>query len=315
LRILITGGTGFVGRYLVEALRCRPDQPEIIVATRQSRMVQNAGIRSIHLDITNAAQVRAVIAAEQPTHLFHLAGMSKVYNLDTAQTWDLNFAGVVNIAMAVRELAPICRVLCCTSSEIYGHSFRSGQPINELASIDPINAYGASKAAADELIGQMASQGMKAIRLRPFNHIGPGQSETFVVPSFAGQIVRIERGQQAPVLRVGNLKTRRDFLDVRDVMDAYVRSLDRFDQLPAGCAMNIASGTPIAIEDILAMLLTLSTAAKIEVTVDQQRLRSGECPVSIGDASRARKLLDWAPRFKLEDTLKWVLDRHRDRVV
>lgn len=299
-----------MGRYLVEALCSRPERPEIIVGTRRPRSFRNLGTRSVQLDITDAGQVRTVIAAERPTHLFHLAGMAKVYNPDTRQTWDVNFGGVLNIAMAVRELAPFCRLLCCTSSEIYGHSFRSGEPIDETAQIDPMNAYGASKAGADMLIGEMTKHGLKAIRLRPFNHIGPGQSETFVVPSFAGQIARIECGRQPPVLRVGNLKIRRDFLDVRDVVDAYVRAFARFDHLPQGCAINIASGTSVAIEDILSIFLSLSNA-RIKVSVDPERLRSGECAVSIGNASRARALLDWAPRFELADTLKWVLNWHR----
>jgi GDP-4-dehydro-6-deoxy-D-mannose reductase len=131
-----------------------------------------------------------------------------------------------------------------------------------------------------------------------------------VVPAFAAQLVRIERGQQAPVMRVGNLTMRRDFLDVRDVVDAYVRAILRFDQLPLGCAINVASGKSVAIEDILKMLLSLCNM-KIDVSVDRERLRTGESPVSVGDASRARALLDWMPHIDLLDTLKWILDWHR----
>jgi GDP-4-dehydro-6-deoxy-D-mannose reductase len=131
-----------------------------------------------------------------------------------------------------------------------------------------------------------------------------------VVPSFVAQLVRIERGQQEPVMRVGNLTMRRDFLDVRDVVDAYVRAILRFDQLPPGCAINIASGKSIAIEDILKMLLSLSNI-KIDVIVDRERFRASESPVTVGDASRARALLDWTPRIDLLDTLKSILDWYR----
>jgi GDP-4-dehydro-6-deoxy-D-mannose reductase len=314
LRILITGGSGFVGRRLIKALCSRPEQPEIIVGIHRAATFQHHSVRCTQIDVSDAAQVRSVIAAERPTHLFHLAGISHVANADIRRTWDVNFGGSLNVAIAVKELAPSCRLLCCTSAEIYGDSFRLGEPIDEDADLDPINAYGASKAASDFLIGQMAKQGLKAIRLRPFNHIGPGQSEAFVVPSFAAQIARIESGHKPPVLRVGRLTMRRDFLDVRDVVDAYVRAILRFDQLPAGCALNIASGKSVAVEDILKILVSLSES-EIEVIVDPERLRRHECPVTVGNANRARTLLDWAPRFELFETLRLVLDWHRSRSV
>jgi GDP-4-dehydro-6-deoxy-D-mannose reductase len=268
------------------------------------------GVRSVPIDVTDADQVRTVIAAENPTHIFHLAGIAQTAHSDIRQIWEVNCGGVLNVAIAIKEVAPSSRLLCCTSAEIYGGSCRSGQPIDENSLLDPLIPYGASKAAADILIGQMAKQGLKAVRLRPFNHIGPGQSERFVVPAFAAQLARIERGQQEPVMRVGNLTVRRDFLDVRDVVDAYVRAILRFDHLPPGCAINVGSGKAIAIEDILKMLLSLSNT-KIDVVVDRERLRASECPVTVGDASRARALLDWAPRIDLLDTLRSILDWYR----
>lgn len=303
-----------MGRYLIKALCTRLEQPEIIVGIHRAAAFQHQCVRFVQVDVSDATQVRMVIAAERPTHLFHLAGIAHVANADIRQTWDVNFGGSLNVAIAVQEVAPSCRLLCCTSAEIYGDSFRFGEPIDENAHLDPINPYGASKAASDILIGQMAKQGLKAIRLRPFNHIGPGQSEAFVVPSFAAQIARIESGQQPPVMRVGRLTMRRDFLDVRDVVDAYVRALVRFDQLPTGCAINIASGRSVAIEDILKILVSLSKR-EIEIIVDPQLLRTSECPVTVGNASRARALLGWAPRFELGETLRWVLDWHRRRSV
>jgi GDP-4-dehydro-6-deoxy-D-mannose reductase len=299
-----------VGRYLVSALLARPERFEVIVGVHRNPICAERAVRSVPIDVTDADQVRTIIAAEKPTHIFHLAGISQTAHSDIRQIWAVNFGGALNVALATLELAPSSRLLCCTSAEIYGDSCRSGQPIDENSLLDPLIPYGASKAASDILIGQLAKQGLKAIRLRPFNHIGPEQSERFVVPAFAAQLVRIERGQQAPVMRVGNLTMRRDFLDVRDVVDAYVRAILRFDQLPLGCAINVASGKSVAIEDILKMLLSLCNM-KIDVSVDRERLRTGESPVSVGDASRARALLDWMPHIDLLDTLKWILDWHR----
>jgi GDP-4-dehydro-6-deoxy-D-mannose reductase len=299
-----------VGRYLVSALAARPERFEVIVGIHRNPTFADRGVRCVAIDVTDADQVRTVIAAEKPTHIFHLAGIAQTDHSDIRQTWAVNFGGTLNVAIAIQQVAPSSRLLCCTSAEIYGESCRSGQPIDENSLLDPIIPYGASKAASDILIGQMAKQGLKAIRLRPFNHIGPGQSERFVVPAFAAQLARIERGQQDPVMHVGNLTIRRDFLDVRDVVDAYVRALLRFDQLAPGCAINIASEKAIAIEGILRMLLSLCNI-KVDIIVDRERLRVSEIPVSVGDASRARALLDWMPRIELSDSLKLILDWHR----
>jgi GDP-4-dehydro-6-deoxy-D-mannose reductase len=300
-----------VGRYLVKALCTRPEQPQVIVGIhRNAADFQHRCMRFVAMDVSDANQVRTVLATEKPTHLFHLAGIAQVVNSDIRQSWDVNFGGSFNIAVAVRELVPSCRLLSCTSAEIYGDSCRSGQPVDENAPLDPVNSYGASKAASDILVGQMAKEGLRAIRLRPFNHIGPGQSETFVVASLAAQIARIERGQQRPVIRVGNLAIRRDFLDVRDVVDAYVRAILRFDELPNGYAINIASGKSTAIGDILASLLSLSNT-NVELVVDRKRLRVNDCPVTVGDAHRARAVLGWEPRVELIGTLKSILHWHR----
>jgi GDP-4-dehydro-6-deoxy-D-mannose reductase len=162
------------------------------------------------------------------------------------------------------------------------------------------------------MVGQMAKQGLRAIRLRPFNHTGPGQSEHFVVPAFAAQIAKIERGEQEPVIHVGSLTSRRDFLDVRDVVDAYVRAVLRFDDLPVACALNVASGRAISMGKILDILLAMSSKT-VEVRQDTSRLRNNDASVIIGDASRARRLLDWHPRIDITATLGAVLDHYRDR--
>lgn len=310
MRILITGSAGFVGRYLVAALCALPNRPEIILGTHCNALTQHHDIKAVALDVTDRQLVQTVIVSEQPTHIFHLAAIAAVSHRNLAETWAVNLGGSLNIVDAIMEKAPACRLLCCTSAEIYGSSFESGLPLDEWAQIDPVNPYGASKAAADILVGQMAKQGLKAIRLRPFNHIGPGQSESFVVPAFAAQIARIERELQPPTIRVGNLAVQRDFLDVRDVVDAYVQALVNFDQLPNGCSLNVASGRAISIREILDRLRSFSTS-NFDVIVDPARFRTSECAVTVGDAGRARRLLHWHPRIDINDTLKAILDWHR----
>ena len=212
-----------------------PSGHEIIVGAHGPPEADVPGVCRIPLDVTDADQVSSVLAAERPTHVIHLAAIAAIQaaRRNVRQTWAVNFGGSLNVAIAVGEAVPDCRVLFCGSGLVYGTNAQGGRPpFDENAPLDPADAYGASKAAADLMVGQMAKQGLRAIRLRPFNHTGPGQSEHFVVPAFAAQIAKIERGEQDPVMKVGSLTNRRDFLDVRDVVDAYVRAVLRFDDLP-----------------------------------------------------------------------------------
>ncbi len=312
MRVLITGAGGFVGRHLIAALAALADAPEIVAGTYGEEASSLLDARAVSLDVTDAEQTFAVIQAEQPTHVMHLAGISVISqaNREVRRTWEVNAQGTLNVALAIKAGAPACRLIFCSSAQVYGGSFRSGKPLAEDAPLDPENFYAASKAAADILIGQMAKAGLRAVRLRPFNHTGPGQPPTLAVASFASQIAAIERGEQKPVMKVGNLSMRREFLDVRDVVDAYLRTIQRFDSLPNGAVFNIASGEAIAVDAVLKMLLAMS-AKKIEVAPDPKLMRPADTPVMVGNAEAAHRALAWTPRQRVADTLKSVLDYYR----
>jgi len=312
MRVLITGAGGFVGRHLIAALAALADAPEIVAGTYGEEASSLLDARAVSLDVTDAEQTFAVIQAEQPTHVMHLAGISVISqaNREVRRTWEVNAQGTLNVALAIKAGAPACRLIFCSSAQVYGGSFRSGKPLAEDAPLDPENFYAASKAAADILVGQMAKAGLRAVRLRPFNHTGPGQPPTLAVASFASQIAAIERAERKPVMKVGNLSMRREFLDVRDVVDAYLRTIQRFDSLSNGAVFNIASGEAIAVDAILKMLLAMS-AKKIEVAPDPELMRPNDTPIMVGNAEAAHRALGWTPRQRVADTLKSVLDYYR----
>ena len=159
----------------------------------------------------------------------------------------------------------------------------------------------------------MAQRGLRVVRLRPFNHTGPGQTSQFVVAAFARQVARIAAGLQKPVLQAGNLDPRRDFLDVRDVCAAYVACIARMDSLVTGTVFNIASGEAQRIGDILNALLALANVSAT-VEVDQARRRTTEVLLAHGDATQARRMLGWAPGIPWTQTLQDVLNDWRSRI-
>jgi GDP-4-dehydro-6-deoxy-D-mannose reductase len=325
LRVLVTGAGGFVGRHLIAALdEVLAPGSEIIAGSstgKDSALEIGGGtqarvpLRVVEMDITDHVQVSGVIKAEQPTHVVHLAAVAAVTaaNRDPRLSWNVNLNGTLNIALAVVDECPGCRIVFSSSSEVYGASFKAGVPLTESAELQPVNPYASSKAAADLMLGQMALQGLKVVRLRPFNHTGPGQTEHFAIPSFAAQIARIERGLQEPLMRVGSLDSMRDFLDVQDVVDAYVSAVLLADELPVGCLMNLASGKPRRIGDMLDALLAMSDV-RIEVTPDPARFRPSDTPLVVGDNSRAYALLGWQPQRDMDYTLASVLGYWRARI-
>lgn len=298
-RILLTGARGFVGRRLVPALRAAFPAAEI---------------DDTRFDVTDAAAVQNAIGRALPDACIHLAGVTTVAAArgDPEQAWRVNVLGTLNLARAILAAAPECRFLFASSSEVYGASFKSGRKVDETALLAPMNSYAATKASADLALGALAHEGLRVIRLRLFNHTGPGQSDAFVVPAFARQIARIEAGLQEPPLRVGSLDAARDFLDVRDVCAAYIACLRR-DELRPGLILNVGSGIARRIGDILQDLLRLA-ALRVDVVVDAARLRGPEIASASGDARQAREVLGWEPAIPWEQTLADVLADWRLRV-
>lgn len=294
----MTGASGFVGAHLLPAIRAA---------------LPGAEIFSAHVDVTDRQAIDDAVRNARPDACVHLAAISNVPSAsrEPEQAWQVNLHGTLNLAHTLLNHARECRLLFASSAEIYGRSFASGQALDETALLAPMNIYAATKAAADLALGAMVNDGLNVVRLRLFNHTGPGQSDAFAVPAFARQIARIEAGLQDPPLQVGGLDSRRDFLDVRDVCGAYVACLNK--TLPAGTILNIASGMPRRIGDILDALLALSSR-RIEVTTDTARLRASEIASAIGDSTRARQLLGWAPAIPWEQTLSGVLADWRQRV-
>lgn len=312
-RILVTGAGGFVGQWLLRALKARFPQAHIIGVGLQRDLTSRDNLQV--LDLTDRDQVSALVQRVQPTSVIHLAAIASVAEarLNLRRTWDVNLYGTMNLACAVLDHVPETRFIFSSTSEVYGRaSSADSGPVNETAMLDPANPYAASKAAADLMLGQMAYEGLRAVRFRPFNHTGPGQSEQFVVPAFAFQIARIERGLQSPLIEVGNLEASRDFLDVRDVVQAYVAAIERNDLSP-GIVLNLASGVARNIGSILEHLLSLSSV-NVTIKLDPSRVRPMQAPISVGDARKARMLLGWNPKCRWDDTLREVLDYARARV-
>ncbi len=297
-RILVTGAAGFVGRHLLPLLRTAfPD----------------ASVTGASFELTDATAVQGSVAELRPDACIHLAAISAVPDAqaDPDLAWRVNLGGTLTLARALATL-PGCTLLFASTADAYGASFKRGVALDETAALNPMNVYGATKAAADLALGAMAREGLHIIRARPFNHTGPGQSASFVVAAFARQVARIAAGLQAPLLQVGALDSLRDFLDVRDVCRAYALCLAQREALASGTVVNIASGLPRRVGDVLAELLELAQV-DAEVTVDPARLRPSEITVAAGDSALARRVLGWSPQIEWRQTLAEMLADWRER--
>jgi GDP-4-dehydro-6-deoxy-D-mannose reductase len=305
--ILVTGAGGFVGQHLLPYLQAS------FPATKIVGTGLTPGMHEV-LDITNRDAVEGVISRFQPDFCVHLAGIAAVgtARADPRRAWDVNLHGTLNLADAISAVAPHCRLIFISSADCYGTSFKPGLPLDETALLAPINLYGATKAAAELALGAMAGEGLRLLRLRPFNHTGPGQTEDFVIPAFASQIARIEAGLAPPEIAVGALDPERDFLDIRDVCNAYKMCIEKFDYIPNNLVINIASGRAVKIATLVDTLLGMAKC-QILVRQDQSRLRPVDIPRTIGNPSAARLLLEWEPHLKIEQTLESVLYYARRR--
>ncbi|HOC41389.1 MAG TPA: GDP-mannose 4,6-dehydratase [Thermoanaerobaculales bacterium] len=316
MRALITGVTGFVGPYLAAELVGEPGAELFGMALDASAAKANgalpAGLETLEGDITDDGSIRTVLEAARPQVVFHLAGASSGAAAwhRPAECLEVNALGTLRLLEGVRRLGLDATTVVASSGEVYGSADDEAHPLTEESPLRPLSPYAASKASQDLVAAQYPrAYGMRVIRLRLFNHTGPRHPEQFVASSFARQIARIERGLQEPVIRVGNLDARRDFVDVRDVARAY-RLAARRDL--RGEVFNVCSGRAVSIRQVLDLLRGL---ARCEVTVrtDPERMRPADIPLLIGDPRRFREATGWAPTIPIERTLADLLEWWRQQ--
>lgn len=311
--VLITGDHGFVGRYVAEALHGRVAW---CAGLDRARSKPPPGIEThLEVDLADSAATRAAIAqlvAERgaPAWVIHLAAQASVGASfeDPAATYRANVVGTASLLHALAEICPGTRVLIPSSAHVYGPSERTDGVLEEVTPLHPTTHYGLSKLVQEEMARIFGeTTGLRCLVTRAFNHIGPGQGLGFVVPDFAHRLARLEV-DGGGVLRVGNLEARRDYLDVRDVAQAYLTVLERGE---ADTVYNVASGVTWSVSELLALMLE-SIGVPITVERDPALARPVDVPVLAGDASRLRAL-GWAPRYDIRDTVRDTLDYWRRR--
>jgi GDP-4-dehydro-6-deoxy-D-mannose reductase len=306
MRALVIGAGGFVGGYLVNHLRECGD--EVVGTTNLSPRAESTESFH-HLDITNGAEVGALLQREKPDVVYHLAGIAFVPEAESNfdKTLQVNVAGTATVARYCSLLETKPALLFVSSAEVYGHVQPHELPIREENPLRPTNNYSLSKRMAELVVERYGRQsGLRYAIVRPFNHIGPRQDSRFVASNFALQLARVARGLTPPVLAVGNLEARRDFSDVRDIVRGYRRIATSHQGV-----FNLGSGRAVSIQELLNILIDIS-GCKVEIQQDPQRMRGPEVAELYGSIDHAKEVCGWVPeialRRSLEDTYRYWFD-------
>ncbi|MEK7795698.1 MAG: GDP-mannose 4,6-dehydratase [Candidatus Hydrogenedentota bacterium] len=298
-RALITGANGFVGRYLGRHLES--------IGWEVVRLAHSADVDSplaVPCDITDAHQVGAALAESGDiTHVFHLAAISFVPQAVSRpfEVNRVNVVGTANLVRAILKLQCRPRLIFASSSAAYGPP--ASMPLREDHPLNAADPYGRSKAFGERLCVDAAAQGLDAVRARPFNHSGAGQSDQFALSSFARQLARIALGKARPVIETGDLDAKRDFTHVEDVVRAYALLAEHGQR---GEAYNICSGSAARIGDALDKLIALASI-RAEVHTDPARARPSDTPELYGDPAKL-EALGWRREHTLDDILHDLLD-------
>jgi GDP-4-dehydro-6-deoxy-D-mannose reductase len=308
MRVLILGITGFAGRYLAKELE--KTGREVVGAARRvpDSGRDEAGRTLLRCDVTEPAEIAATLAAARADAVVMLAGMASppAAQRDPSAAFLVHALGTVHVLAAAGRLEPRPRVLLVTSSEAYGEVREGELPVTEETPLRPASVYAASKASADLAARAFAlSEKLDVVRVRSFNHTGPGQRPDFVCPDFARQVAEIAAGRRAAVMEVGNIDVERDFSDVRDVARGYVAALERGR---TGEVYNLCSGRPRSIRSILEELFAIA-GVRPEIRVAPERVRPHEVPAYWGSPAKAEAELGWRPEIPWAQT---VADLYRD---
>lgn len=317
MRLLITGITGFVGSHMAEFALAHG--AEVSGSMRWRSKTENidhlrARITLVECDLRDLSSVRNLLEITEPTHVVHLAAQSFVAASwkAPAETLTTNIISQVNLLEAMRGLRISPRFLAVGSSEEYGLVHPDELPIKETNPLRPLSPYAVSKVTQDMMGYQyFKSYGLPIVRTRAFNHEGPRRGDVFVTSNFARQIAEIEAGIREPVIFVGDLKPKRDYSDVRDIVRGYWALLERGEP---GEVYNLCSGKSWPIQHVLDFLLGQSRVKGIAVKIDPARLRPSDVMELEGDPGKIQRALGWKVEIPFEQTLTELLDywRHRN---
>lgn len=306
-KVLITGCSGFLASHLIKRLIKKYD----IYGFTEIKDFKTNDFDYRVIDIRDDEKVKEYIREVKPDLTFHFAAITNVgFSWKNKKlTYEVNIIGSSNLFEALSEYSPHSRVLIMSSAELYG--YRGNKPIGTCEKIDVKNPYSLSKYSM-EMISDLYNErnDLNIVKIRSFNFTGPGQDSKFVASDFAKQIAMIERGYSEPVIHVGNLDVRRDFSDVRDIVEYLIKISD---EGKAGEIFNLCSGEAYSIRFILETLLSFSNK-QIEVIVDKSRLRPADIPVLFGDYNELRRRLRIDKKYKIEETLFDLLEFWRKRV-
>jgi GDP-4-dehydro-6-deoxy-D-mannose reductase len=309
--VLVTGAAGFVGSHLLRRLSA--DGAEVVAWRRPSPTPPPSsprGVRWMDVDLLERDRVHAAVAGVRPSQVYHCAGAAHVAQSwsNTHDTYALNVLATHHLLGAIRASALDARLLVTGSATVYRSS---GEVLTEGSPIGPASPYATSK-LAQELVARHAAgyDGQAVLVSRSFNHIGPGQDPSYVAASIARQVALIEAGQHAPEIAVGNLEARRDLMDVRDTVHAYLAMMAR---ARPGVPYNVCSGRAVSIRALLDGLVARSRVP-VRVVQDPSRLRPNDVPLMVGSFARLQAETGWYPVFTIDETLDHLLDDWRARV-
>lgn len=311
MNIFITGASGFVGSYLREFLKSPEHR---IWGTAYPEVPQVSSEEQIfYLDIRSEKDLSRHIREIKPDWVFHLAAISNVRHSwnKRKETLETNIIGTLNLFESIREFSPEARIIFVSSSDVYGTESLSGDTVTEREEVLTMNPYAYSKWSG-EVLSEFYTrvESLNIVIARPFPHTGPGQSEDFVCSDWAYQIARIEKELNEPEINVGNISVERDFTDVRDVVRAYVRLIEKGR---TGEVYNVCSGRSYSLEEILKLLLSF-TQKEISVQVDSRKLRKADIPRLVGNNGKIKEEIAWEPRIPMERSLKELLEYWRSHI-
>lgn len=308
MKALVTGIDGFVGNHLSNHLLKEGYE---VYGTTVLKNFNKENVKIYHMDVLDKNEIKSVINEIKPDQIYHLAGQSAVGMSwkEPVLTVNININGTLNLLDTIRDLGLDTAILIIGSSDQYGIIKPEECPVIEEHIQNPQSPYGISKKTQEELARLYSkAYNMNIIMVRPFNHIGTGQTLNFVVPDFASKIAKIEKGAE-PILKVGNLETYRDFTDVKDIVRGYVMLLNKGK---IGEVYNIGSGKKVKVYDILKKLTDMSKVS-IKIEIDKEKFRPVDVPLIICDNSKISKDTGWKPQIHLEDTLVEILEYWRNK--